>query len=182
MVKEPVVSGDNENKPVVQAEDGKQQNTPKMEELSIEELRAMVEKKEKIANDKHNFALSTETKLKEAENSNKELLEKLKAYEDAEKAKADKELEDKGEYATLKAKIESERDELLDKYTIEAASRKRLEDEIKELNDLMVSQALEKIPEDKREWAEELTTAYNGKSKVDMLKKIAEQFSQSQGF
>ena len=151
------------------------EETTKNEEKTVDELKAELDKKSKVAEDKHNFALKTETEKKE-------LLERLSKYEEAEKIAELKKQEDAWEYEEIKKNLSAQAE-------AEKLRAEQLETEITELRAEKLARqerdyetTLSKLPEDKQAFYKEKLADKSVEDKAEILGLIVSQFAPSESF
>lgn len=134
-------------------------------EKTVEELQAELAKAKGIQEDKHNFALKTESEKKK-------LVEELETFKEAERLREEKKLEEAWEFETLKASLSKEK-ELYKSRTEEVETNNtKLAEENSALITMFEDSILAKLPEDKREWVKTVVKAYKWKERIDQLENL----------
>ena len=136
---------------------------------TVEELQADLAKKEKIAKDKHDFALSEKKKREELETE-------LEAFRAEKQKKAEEELLAKGEFDTLRKQLEDAKTELSSNLETVTKERDEFKTRLESIEQGIIDDIVASIPDDKRELANDLVSAYAGQEKIEKLKKLAETF------
>lgn len=134
-------------------------------EKTIEDYKAELEKAKQIQEDKHNFALKSESEKKEA-------LERLAKYENAERELEEKRLLEAWEFETLRNSFTSENELYKTQLEELTAQNEKYKAENESYLTKFESSILDKIPEDKREQAKLVVGAYTGQEKLTQLENL----------
>ena len=138
------------------------EDTPKTESKTPEQLAAELEKKEELAKNQA-------WRAAKAEESLKEMRERLAGYEAAEQEKLEKEKIASWEFEELKKQL-LEKEEALSNETITLKTEnEKLSTEYSELLSGLYDEKIAVIPEDKQDFAKQMVDWFEGKARIEKL-------------